>query len=82
MHINREKVDVKRAGKIGVEVRNAYSILLFFKKQQQTDMVFYLKVMGIITFISRIFQRKFSANRLALVGIAGGWTGERRPILS
>ena len=50
-HIDRKKVHVyKQAGKIGVEVCNAYSIVLL-KKQQQTDMAFFLKVLGIITFI-------------------------------
>ena len=48
--IDREKVYVSGGEKIGVEVRNAYSII-FLKTQQQTDMAFSFKVMRIITFI-------------------------------
>ena len=47
-HIDLEKVHVKRAGKISVEVR---AFIKKQKKQQQTDMAFSLKVMGIISFI-------------------------------
>ena len=36
---------------------------------------------GQLFIFSRIFQRKISANRLALVGMAGGRAGRRRPQL-